>query len=63
MYEVTTNFGVYTVKFMPNVDEMIRYFHKAGQAGISPKAIQFKVRELPSPTPVSISQIIADIKP
>ena len=61
MYQVNTNFGSYTLSLMPNVDDMIKYYHYARKFGVEIKDIKFVITELEKPITVSISRILKDI--
>lgn len=61
MYQIETNFGVYTCKLAPSLEDTLKYWHKAHSAGIEVKDIKFVIRELPNPKAVSISTILKDV--
>ena len=61
MYTVTTNFGTYTLKLIPSLEDRLKYYHCAHSRGIAIPAIKFDVVETPEPRYDSISTILSDV--
>ncbi len=61
MYRIETNFGTYQLSLMPNVDDMIKYYHFARKSGLAINDIKFVITEIEKPVTVSITTILKDI--